>query len=196
MRRLLALIMGWGSVGAVYGLCAFFQGPGYVIQESALDRLVTFNPQGIWLYLSFFGLIPTAYFLTSLSKLPVLKASMQMTAFVCGTIYLVFPTTLLYPPLPTSDGNAIFLLRLLIANDSPQNCLPSLHSALTVLSVWALQDRTRPMRSATFVLLGLGICFSLLQVRRHIGIDLGAGLLVAALSILFYTRLKCRPVLS
>ena len=168
---------GWGSVGVVYTLSGWLQGPGTVLPETALDRLISFNPDGIWLYLSFFVIIPVAYFTTDVPRMRWLMRSMQVCAVLCGLVFMLWPTTLVYPEV-SGDGISVWVFRLLLAGDSSQNCLPSLHAALTLLSVWALLDRRHPWRSLLAVVCGICICFSIIQLRRHVSIDLAAGLLV------------------
>ncbi|WP_059412911.1 phosphatase PAP2 family protein [Cupriavidus basilensis] len=176
--RLRAMALGWGTVGIVYTTAALAQGSGTAIPETALDRLIPFDPRGIWLYLSFFALIPFAYLRAEALRLPWLARSMQLSAIVSGVVFVLYPTTLSYPlfddaSIPTR------LLRLLIAGDSSQNCLPSLHAALTYLSVWALADARRPWQSALAALWGLAIACAMVQTRRHLALDTSAGLLVA-----------------
>lgn len=185
--RLREMLIGWGSVGIVYSLSHALQGAGRVLPETALDRLIAFNPAGIWLYLSFFVFIPYTYLTVQASKLRWLRQSMQVCALVSGAVFLLWPTTLPYPDyagylLASADRWSAALLRLLLWGDSPQNCLPSLHAGLTVLCAWALLDRQRPWRSALAVLAVVCICFSIVQLRRHLSIDVGAGLLAGIAS--------------
>jgi membrane-associated phospholipid phosphatase len=67
---------------------------------------------------------------------------------------------------------------MLQAADSAQNCLPSLHGALTLLCVWALCDKRHLLRSTLAVVLGVAICYAIIALRRHVSIDLAAGLAV------------------
>jgi PAP2 superfamily len=178
--RLHHMLWGWGAVGMAYGLSGWLQDSGQVLGETALDRLIPFSAHAVWLYLAFFGLIPWAYLATDAAKVVWLRRSMQCCALVSALVFVLYPTTLLYPPVP-AQGLSAAVLQLLQAADSAQNCLPSLHGALTLLAVWALQDRRRPLRSAAAALLGLAICVAVIALRRHISVDLGAGLLVGAL---------------
>src|SRR5450830_1205902 len=121
------MAFGWGSVGVVYTLSGWLQGPGTVLPETALDRLISFNPDGIWLYLSFFVIIPVAYFTTDVHRMRWLMRSMQVCAVLCGLVFMLWPTTLVYPEV-SGDGVSVWVFRLLLAGDSSQNCLPSLHA--------------------------------------------------------------------
>jgi membrane-associated phospholipid phosphatase len=178
LSRFGQMLAGWGAVGVVYTAAGLLQGTGVVLPETALDHMIPFNPAGIWLYLSFFLLVPYAYFTVDAARLPWLRRAMQLCALVCGLVFFLWPTTLHYPA-SAGDGISGAALRLLLVADSSQNCLPSLHAALTLLCAWALFDGRAARRSWLVTLWGVGICFAIIQLRRHTSIDLAAGLAVA-----------------
>ena len=183
--RLRCLLLGWGSVGMVYGLTtalAGHLGAPTVLRETALDRWLPFNPAAIWAYLLFFVLIPYAYAVVRSDRLRPLQHAMQLSALLCGAVFLAWPTTLVYPPV-AGQGASLAMLRLLLVADTPYNCLPSLHGALTLLCMAALTERQRPWHTAAVWMLGAGICVSVVVLRRHLSGDLAAGLAVAAGSL-------------
>lgn len=177
LQRMWAIALGWGAVGLVYSSSGILQRQGIVLQESALDRMIPYNPHGVWLYLSFFVLIPLTYASIELRQLRWLTRAMQLCAVVCMMVFMLWPTTLIFPPI-NGDSISDAAMRLLAAGDTTQNCLPSLHGALTLLCAWALLDRCRPWRSLLAVLWGLGIAYATVQTRRHLSMDLGAGMLL------------------
>ena len=178
IQRLWQMILGWGSVGVVYTLAGYLQPSARsVVPETALDRLIPFNPIGIWLYLSFFALIPLAYLRCAPHRLRWLARSMQLSALVSGVVYVLHPTTLAYPALPLGDSASATALRWLISFDSAQNCLPSLHGSLTALAMESLLPARTRARTALLWLWGIGIAFAVIQTRRHLAIDLSAGML-------------------
>lgn len=186
-KRLREMLVGWGCVGLVYGVTGAWQGHGAVLTETAFDRLIAFNPAGLWLYLSFFAFIPYTFFTVDVARLRWLRMSMQTCALLCGTVFLLWPTTLVYPDytgyLATAGTDlGAWLLRLLLWGDSAQNCLPSLHAALTLLCAWTLLDARRPLRSVLAMVMALSICFSVIQLRRHLSLDVAAGLAAGAVS--------------
>ena len=177
-KRLLYLLAGWGSVGLVYFSSDLLQGQGVLLPETALDRAIPYTDAAIWLYLSFFLLIPYVYLAADAPRVRWLARAMALSALACGVVFLLYPTTLAYPPVGGGSAWSTQALRLLQAADSAQNCLPSLHGALTLLCVWALCDKRHLLRSVLAVLLGVAICYAIIALRWHVSIDLAAGLFV------------------
>ena len=189
LQRLTHMTVGWGSVGVAYNLARHLQGPAtVVIPETMLDRAIAFNPDGIWMYLSFFLLIPCAYLFAEARRLPWISRSMLVCALVCGIFYLACPTTLIYPEVMGQTLSAN-VLRGLVASDSAQNCLPSLHGALSLLAIWSLMPRRDApwamldfLRAALLVAWGGCIAWAVIQTRRHLALDFSAGVMVGCLS--------------
>ncbi len=195
--RLWHMLLGWGTVGVVYNVTDRLQGVGTLLPPSAFDRMIPFSPTAIWLYLSFFLIVPAGYLLAPLQRIKWLTLAMQLTALGAGAIYLLWPTTMAYPQ---NDGVGISaqLLAVLTQVDSSQNCLPSLHMALMVLAVWALSDGERKIRTAMWMLWGVAIAFSILQLRRHLFVDLASGALLALFAGWLALRMntRCRRVIK
>ena len=175
--RLWHMLLGWGTVGVIYTLSDRLQGDGYRLRPMAIDNWIAFSPSAIWLYLSFFLLVPLGYLLVPRDRLRWLARAMQLAAVGAGAVYLLWPTTMHYPGW-TSGGHASQLLTWLISVDSPQNCFPSLHAALTILALWAIAARRQLWLTVVCFLWALAIGYAILQLRRHLFIDLlGGGVL-------------------
>ncbi|GKV96334.1 MULTISPECIES: phosphatase PAP2 family protein [Pectobacterium] len=187
LLRLKALLFGWGSVGVVYQLSAQFQGQGTVLPTSFIDEWIPFSSSAIWLYLSFFIIVPLSYLSCPIARLAGLRRETQLTALIAGAVYLIFPTTMVYPQ-AVGDDFSTRLLQLLQRIDSPQNCLPSLHIALTVLAVWAMSDNQQKVKTGVYLLWGMAIAFSILQLRRHLFIDLVTGAMLAGITGWIFLR--------
>ncbi|MDR2219956.1 MAG: phosphatase PAP2 family protein [Methylobacillus sp.] len=173
--RLGMMIVGWGTVGLCYTLGSLTPRTAQVLQETTLDRFIPFNASAIWLYLSFFLLVPAAYLFADAARLKPLMRAMQLSALLAMIVFVAYPTTLAYPVVsPATSGSTI--LDLLISFDSARNCLPSLHGALTVLCVIALWQR--PWLNVFVLLWAFAIAWAVIQTRRHLAVDLGAGLLL------------------
>ncbi|ALB63053.1 Ser/Thr and Tyr protein phosphatase (dual specificity) [Cronobacter condimenti 1330] len=179
--RLKALLLGWGSVGVVYSATDLLQRAGHKLPPLWIDRLIDFSPSAVWLYLSFFILIPLGYWLTPRSQVKWLMHATQLAALFAGVVYLSWPSTMDYP-LVSGEGVSVDLLRTLMALDSTQNCFPSLHMALTVLMLWGICKRGQRRVTVFAVLWGAAIAVSILQLRRHLFIDLVGGAALALLA--------------
>ena len=175
------LLLGWGSVGVIYHLVDRLQGAGQVIPPSWVDKMIPFSASAIWLYLSFFLIIPLGYFLAPLNAVRWLARAMQLAALGAGAVYLIWPTTLIAPTDPGA-GMASSLLKTLMAVDSAQNCLPSLHITLTMLAVWAVAKSRHTLTTLIFIFWGIAIAFSILQLKRHLFIDLVGGVVLASVA--------------
>ncbi len=172
--RLRQMLFGWGSVGVVYNLSDRFQGAGQVLEPGVIDRLIPYSPHAVWPYLSFFLIIPLAFLTGPAERLRWLRSAFQVAALAAGAVFMLWPTTLAYPDY-AACGLSGTLLAGLLAVDSPQNCFPSLHMALTTLAILALHDPRRPLRSLLLWAWGALIGLSILQLRRHLAIDLASG---------------------
>lgn len=179
LLRLKQMLLGWGTVGVIYNFSDYLQGEGYQLTPSVIDNLIAFSPSAVWLYLSFFFIVPLGYLSTPLCRLRWLARAMQLSALAAGMFYLLWPTTMQYPAFGQSGISAGALNRL-IAIDSSQNCFPSLHAALTLLAVWAIAKKENLWLTLMSVVWAIAIAFSILQLRRHLFIDLVGGALLAS----------------
>ena len=176
-----ALARGWGSVGAAYLLAALAAtGAAHPLHESALDAAVPFAPWAVWAYLSFFAFVPLGYLAAPTPRLPRLERAMQACALVAAIVFLAWPTTVALAPPLAASGAAAWAMDLVRQVDSPRNCLPSLHAALTLLTVCAVAQRRRPWRTLAVASWGAAIVAAIVMTRRHLAVDIGAGLALAA----------------
>lgn len=180
-ERLTMMLLGWGAVGIVYSIGRAATHPARVLHEGTFDRAVGFTPEAVWVYVSFFAIVPLAYLCARPERLVPLTRAMQLCALACAPVFVLWPTTLVYPALAT-DSLSGKVLAALSSFDSPQNCLPSLHGALTALAVVALFERRHPWRSAAVGLWGAAIAWSVIATRRHLALDLGAGIVLGVVS--------------
>ena len=176
-RRLGYLMTGWGSVGLAYAIGWHFTARAVTIPVLALDRAIPFRPEAIGIYLSFFLFVPWTFLAVRARRLPWLMLSMQMSAVAAGFAFMLCPTTVGVPPAGASEA-----LTRLAAFDTHVNCLPSLHGALSVLCAMALLDARRPVLAIVSLAWAALICWSTLALRRHLALDLGAGMLLGMVS--------------
>lgn len=193
--RLKYLLIGWGTVGLIYESSSLLQDKATVLYPSIIDKLITFTPHAIWPYLSFFLIIPLSFLYAPFSRVRWMSLSFILTGSIAGLIYLSFPTTMLSP---IDHGTSISskLLSHLITIDTTNNCLPSLHVALTMIVVYGYINNKNRFTSILFILWGIVICFSILQLGRHLFIDLITGALLAIISglIIQYYQKKNKEI--
>lgn len=180
LSRLIYLLVGWCSIGAVYNGSIYLQGSPVVLQPSIIDQLIPFSPHAIWLYLSFFLIIPICFFYAPYTHVRWMSLCFISSALLAGICYLVFPTTMVFP-IDSGTSISSWLLAKLISIDITQNCCPSLHVTLTAIVVWGCINWQKPIRTLLLILWGIAICFSIIQLRRHVFIDFIGGALLAVI---------------
>lgn len=184
--RLRWMVLGWGTVGVLYFPCAFLQGPETILTPSWIDEMLPYAQWAVWPYLSFFALIPYAYLGCDRARVPWLARSMQVLMLVCAVVYLCWPTALEPQPVDTSGFHGPFVW-LLVFLDTPNNCLPSLHAALSLLAVWALWLSGWRARNVFLAVWLTGISISIIMLRRHLFIDWLTGSVLAV-----FVGIACR----
>lgn len=180
--RLWWMAWGWGTVGVVYSLTDYWQGAGHVVPETWLDQVIPYDQSAIVGYLSFFALIPAAYLFAELSRVRMLARQMQWGALFCGAIYLLYPTTIVYPPIELGTWTGPWVTWLLHI-DSSQNCVPSLHILLSLLAVHAVWHRKSWWVKSGYAAWLVWITYTVLQLKRHLLIDVMAAVVVAIVVI-------------
>lgn len=189
--RLWQMALGWGCVGFVYTFAGCFSpllGRSVVLlPASALDRLIPFLPVAVWWYLSFFLFIPWAYLAAPTARVTWLRRAMQLCALVCGAVFMAWPTVMPLQPAAHGGVSAQLLAWVRLA-DTSHNSLPSLHGALTVLTMLALIDTGSARRSVLAIVWAGFIAASVVLVRQHILIDLLTGMAVGATAGLVVAR--------
>lgn len=182
--RFFYLLIGWVSTCIIYfATGAVLENNAWIIPESAIDRYIPFSPHGIWLYISFYIYVPYTFLTVEPSKVKITSYVFLITGIVSGILFLLVPSSMIYPDYK-ADGISAFVLNLIAENDTPQNCFPSMHASLITICTLANGNKARKARSILCVLLMLCMFYSIIQVRRHLFIDLGAG---AGLGILVWT---------
>lgn len=180
--RLGALFTSWGVVWVIYALSGLRGADqAYHLTPWAIDAWFPFDPRALWLYMSFFVLVLLAYLKGTAAWVAWLWRAVMICAVGAGAVYLVYPTTMDFPPV-TQSGISAELLKLLMAYDAVVNCAPSLHVALSLVSAVALGATWRGWRGALVWIWAVGICLSILVLRRHQMADLLSGAVLAAVS--------------
>lgn len=181
--RLFYLLIGWLSTCVIYVATGAVTGNAWIVPESAVEAYIPFSSYGIWLYLSFYIYIPYTFLTADASKIKLTGYVFLITGIISGILFLLLPSSMVYPDYNNAEGISGFVLKLIAENDTPQNCFPSMHGSLITICTLANWDRKRKVRSYLCILLVILMYYSIIQVRRHLFIDLMAG---AALGVMVW----------
>lgn len=145
----------------------------------AIDRMTPFLPWTFLFYTSDYLLIPLGLFV--LNDRERFDAYLRMAFGVlicCGLFFLFFPTAYPRPPYPQVDNIVIAgMMKFVMAADSPGNCFPSMHVALTGVSVWALRSFGRRISMVLWIWTA-AIYASTLTTKQHYFLDILGGIAV------------------
>ena len=145
---------------------------------TAIDRLIGFSPQALWLYVSlwfYVTLVPAL--LDSRRELLIYYLSAGAVCIVGLSIFLLWPTST--PPANVDWARYPFFAPLK-AVDRSGNAFPSLHACFAVFSAIWLDRLLRQMQASRWVrwlnaAWCIGILYSTLATKQHVAVDLFAG---------------------
>jgi membrane-associated phospholipid phosphatase len=137
---------------------------------------ISFSPAWIWPYMSMFILVGLPWFLIpTIRRVKRFALCLLCVAAMGWLFFLLHPTACVRPDQEGQPGYYVALLVL----DRPDNCMPCLHAAFSVLAAYALLGTRRFLNGlAANVLLGLWvllICVSIVALRQHTDVDMIAG---------------------
>lgn len=166
----------------------------------AIDRAVPFLPWTFIIYLSDYLLALTVIlWIDSHDRFHSLARVAFTVLVLSGICFIFFPTTYPRPVYPTDEPWLVqFFMNLVGGADTPNNCFPSMHVALTGACTYGIRNCTNKVRFTYFVW-SLLIFGSTLTTKQHYFVDILGGIVVAAVAILLeekcYNRLT-RPLLN
>ena len=178
------LLLAWGCVGACYTLASLWPTAApWVLNPSALDQAISFQPLWMPVYLSFFAFIPYGFMRLEHSTLPTLRVAFQCCGVLSALVFIAFPTSLAYPSSTSLETQSGVFWAWWHQMDTPQNCLPSLHASLTTMVALAwLKSPQAACKQRWLIFLWYGlILFSILACKRHFAIDVAAGMALGTL---------------
>ena len=165
--------------------CLFYLGAARIgigaphpLQPSALDRAIPFLPWTIAVYLSQFAFLFLALWLQNDSRnLTRTFAAIAIATVVSCAVFVVWPTTILRPPVRSAAFDALWLF------DVPTNCFPSLHVALAMIAAFFWPRRRWPA-----VLWAAAIALSTMATKQHYAIDVIGGAVVGGAAVITARR--------
>ncbi len=188
MRPLLLFFVGYGVFYIFPNFYATWQ-PS-LLPLSSLDQAVPFLPWTFLIYTSDYVLIGlTILIIDDKLSFNSLSRMMFFALIICGLFFLLLPTTYPRPIYPVLDNLIIQrAMDLVYMADSPNNCFPSMHVALTSIATWNLRSRSKAI-FIPFVVWTLAIIVSTMTTKQHYFVDLVGGLTVVFLVALAEKKL-------
>lgn len=175
-------------IGTAVVMTAFFLAYFWVLDHplfpvstmpfTAVDRLISFQPEALPLYLSlwvYVSLVP-ALLIDRRELASYVVAVIGLSVIGLG-IFLLWPTTVLCPDANWSQHPTFAFLKSV---DASGNACPSLHVAFAVFTAIWLGRLLRQMKAGNTVrvinwLWCLGILYSTMAIRQHVALDVLAG---------------------
>lgn len=200
------LMLGWFSLAYLF----FYIYPNfhpsfqpYYLPLWKVDHVVPFLPWTFIVYLSDYVLI--ACVIALINDMPRFRSFARvcfLTLIMCGTFFLFFPTRYPRPHYPEIDNALISALMALVKHlDTPNNCFPSMHVAITGTATWCLRFKG-PKLFSIYALWAIAIFVSTMTTKQHYFVDiLGGVAIVASVALIewfFFTKdfLKLQQRLS
>jgi membrane-associated phospholipid phosphatase len=148
-----------------------------------IDRVVPFLPATFIAYTSDYVLILIAILIIDRMDQFLIYARMCfITIFIAGIVYYIFPTTYPRPIYPEVSELWIKLPMALVgAADTPKNCFPSMHVALTTVATWNLRYKGPSLFGLFVVWTGI-VYVSTLTTKQHYFADILGGLVVVVMA--------------
>ena len=190
----------FGLFSVCYGI--FYIVPNFYAQWQPLqlpltdfDKTVPFLPWTFLVYTSDYVLIALAVLLVSNKEHFASFSRMMFSALILsGLFFWIFPTTYPRPIYPSVENSWIqAAMDLVYVADTPNNCFPSMHVALTTIAAWNLRRRSRP-EVFFFSVWTLAVIVSTLTTKQHYLADVVGGLglvLVVILCERFFLSRYC-----
>jgi len=148
-----------------------------------IDQSIPFLPWTFIPYLSDYILALVVLFMVSENRLILLARLTGLVLILSSLIFVFFPTT--YPrPIYPQDQNFFvqFWMNLVGAADTPNNCFPSMHVALTTICIISLNCKTRLQKALYWSWAGV-ICLATLTTKQHYIYDVFGGFMISWLAV-------------
>lgn len=190
--------VGFGS--AIFAAVFYMLTNHFPLFESSLlpfttiDRITPFIPSTVWIYLSEYFLILSAFFVDSdLRKANRFVYGFLFLQFISNAIFLAFPTH--YPrqwfPIPIgTDPASEFILNIIRNADTASNCAPSLHVSCCYFASFVFLEVKGPKRFLfpVYFLWATLVGISTLTTKQHYLVDVVLGFIFGILAYWFFVQ--------
>lgn len=169
-----------------YGVRLFYGNRVFHDLTSIYDKRIPVIPIFILFYFgSYFFWIANYILISKINKNNCyrLVISDLLGKFICGIIYILFPTTNIRPDI-TSSGIFVNMLNFLYNTDAANNLFPSIHCLVSWYCFVGLRKcKSIPKWYRCFSLfMAIMICISTLTTKQHVIADVLGGIILAELT--------------
>lgn len=178
------LFLGSTLFGLIYlGAGNFPIRPIHLAPRLLIDEYVRFIPWTIIIYLSQFFFLFIAYWQAKSHKiLNQVFYGYLVATLIAGIVFVVYPSRVSHSSVNLIHQSHLYalLFNILHAIDTPNNCLPSLHTTLALLAAYSFRVST-----IKFILAfcwAMAIIVSTLTTYQHTVLDVLAGVVLFAVA--------------
>ena len=144
----------------------------------AIDRTIPLIPEWSWIYeMLFIFPIFLVIFLETVEEVKRVGFAIIMCDMVAYPIFLMFPVMSIRPEVSMNTASEV-ILNFIYYVDLPTNCFPSLNVAVSMVSAFAIYNKTR-LNGIWAIILGFLISLSTLLTKQHYFLDVISGFLLA-----------------
>ncbi len=183
----ICMILGFAAAYLVFYIIPNFHPifPPRLLPLLGVDRAVPLIPWTFIIYLSDYLLALTVIlWVGSLEKYNSLTRVAFTVLVLSGLCFMFFPTTYPRPTYPAGEPWFIdFLMNLVGSADTPNNCFPSMHVALTGACTYAIRNSSTRSR-LLYLVWSLLIFASTLTTKQHYFVDILGGIVAVSVAIL------------
>lgn len=160
--------------------------PATIIPLSFLDKLISFQPIALPIYLSLWiYVVMPPILIIKLDELCAFALSIALMSAVGLTIFYVWPTTI---PMSEIDWALHPSIAFLKSVDAAGNACPSLHVATAIFSGAWTDFIFRRITAPSWLriinaLWCVGIIYSTIAIRQHVALDVLGGLVLGGITI-------------
>ncbi|WP_018605198.1 phosphatase PAP2 family protein [Uliginosibacterium gangwonense] len=168
----------------LYGGTGYFAGnPIHAVPPVMLDEWIGFSPHAIWGYMSFFVLIGWTFLRVPAAVARCLTWLIPATSAFAAIFFWLYPTRIGVAQPCGMENLSAWACHVLQSTDTPYNCLPSLHAAISVLCVGALWSAVGRYARMVYLVWAVWICWSAIALRQHLSADILAGAVLGAVAV-------------
>lgn len=168
----------------LYGGTGYLTGTAtHAVPSIMLDEWIGFTPHAIWGYLSFFVLIGWAFLRAPVPAVRCLSWLIPATSAFAAVFFWLYPTHIGIAQPCGAENLSAWACHVLQSTDTPYNCLPSLHAAISVLCAAALCPGAGWRGKVLYPLWAVWICWSAIALRQHLSVDILAGAVLGLVAV-------------